>query len=267
MNETVVFSTDAATLAVFDPAVLTSRVMGPGDWWCGPSHSVPEVRAGRIALFGLGGDGVYKVRITEQGLTAVESAYATGVITLGMEVDSGNVFVGAGECIPGDGSAQPDSGDTNSGAFLAVPAGKYVVAGYSIVWDNAPDWFVEHGQPVPASAPADIVLVLSRRNQPFAAPDANLRFFTGTSEWLFPDEPRRIGPVPGMVLSTSVVLRRDELLLKPCGPAGYRPVVADKSLLRWRDRVQLRVVSVDSAAREFLAEIVAIGDVGSVDAG
>jgi hypothetical protein len=72
MNETIRFGTDTATLAVFDPALLASRVADAADWWCGSFHSVPEVTAGRIALFGLGSDGVYKLRVTSQDLTSAE---------------------------------------------------------------------------------------------------------------------------------------------------------------------------------------------------
>ncbi len=259
MNTTVLFSTDTATLAVFDPALLASRATGAGDWWCGQFHRVPEVAAGQIALFGLGSDGVYKVRITTEALTSAELSYATAVIALGIEVESGSLFVGAGECLPGGDSAQLDSTDTTSGTFIAMPSGEYVATGYSVVWHDAPDWFVEEGQPVPASAPADIVIVLSHRAKRFEAPRASPRFFVNAREWLFPEKPRRLGPVPGMVLSTSAVLRRDDLVLKPCGPASYRPVVEDMSRLQWRDRVQVRVVSVNHDAREFAAEIVTLG--------
>jgi hypothetical protein len=57
-----------------------------------------------------------------------------------------------------------------------------------------------------------------------------------------------------MLLSTSVALRRDDLALKPCGPATYRPVIEDMSRLRWRDRV----LSVNHNASEFAAELVVV---------
>ena len=257
MNETILFGTDTATLALFDPAVLALRVADAGDWWCGAFHTVPEVAAGRIALFGLGSDGVYKVRVTSQELTSAESSYATGVITLGIEVESGRVFVGAGECIPGGGVA-PEPGAETSGRFITVPPGHYIVACYAVTWQDAPDWFTGVDEPVPDSAPADFVLRFTRRVDSFVAPNANSRFVTGVEEqWLFPEQTRRLGPVPGMILSTSVVLRRDDLVLKPCGPGSYRPIVENMSRLRWHDRVQVRVLSVNHPAREFAAEIVA----------
>lgn len=257
IEESLLFSTDAATLAVFDPQLLQSKVAAPSDWWVGQFHAVPEVAMGRIALFGLGGDGVYKVRVTEQELTSAEASYATAAIALGVEVPSGRLFVGAGECLPG-GGGRLDSSNTGKGAFLRVPSGRYVLTGYSIEWRDAPDWFADEGQPVSAAAPADVVLRLAPRVAPFVAPRANPRFFTDPGNWLFPEKPRSLGPVPGMVLSTSVALRRDDLVLKPCGPAGYRPVIAGMSRVRWKDRVRVRVLAVDHDAREFTAEIVAV---------
>jgi Family of unknown function (DUF6386) len=257
INETLIFSTDAATLAVFDPQLLQSKVAAAGDWWVGQFHCVPEVADGRIALFGLGGDGVYKVRVTDQELTDAETSYATAAIALGIQVTSGYVFVGAGECLPGDG-VQFDSSNAANGTPLAMPAGEYLLTGYSIEWQAAPDWFADDAQPVPAAAPADLVLQLAPRVVPFAAPRANPRFFAAAEDWLFPERPRRLGPVPGMLLSTSVALRRDDLVLKPCGPGSYRPVVPDMSRLRWKDRARVRVVAVNHDAREFTAEIVAV---------
>jgi hypothetical protein len=259
MNETILFSTDTATLAIFDPAILAKRVADTGDWWCGSFHAVPEVASGRIALFGLGADGVYKVRITSHDLTSAESSYATEVITLGIEVESGRVFIGAGECIP-SGGVSPEPSIETGRSFLAVPPGQYTVAGYAVKWQDAPDWFTGVDEPVSTFAPADLVLRFTPRVEPFVAPNANPRFFLGVEEqWLFPEQPRRLGPVPGMILSTSVALRRDDLVLKPCGPRGYRPIVEDMSRLRWRDRIQVRVLSVNHLAREFAAEVVVVG--------
>jgi len=259
LNETILFGTDTATLAVFDPALLALRVDDVDGWWCGSFHSVSEVASGRIALFGLGGDGVYKLRVTSQELTSAESSYATEVITLGIEVESGRVFVGAGECIPSGGAALEPGTEAN-GSFITVPPGQYNVAVYAVMWEDATDWFTGAGEPVSDSAPADFVLRLTRRVESFVALSTEPRFVAGLeAQWLFPEQPRRLGPVPGMILSTSVALRRDVLVLKPCGPGGYRPIVEDMSRLRWRDRIQVRVLSVNHQAREFVAEIVAAG--------
>ena len=54
-----------------------------------------------------------------------------------------------------------------------------------------------------------------------------------------------------------LVHRREELVLKPCGPLAYRPILQDLSGVEWRDEIDVRVVSVDHEANEFEAELIA----------
>jgi hypothetical protein len=127
---------------------------------------------------------------------------------------------------------------------------------YSVSWEVSPDWYPTPGQPAELSAPPDVVVVVRPRDGEFAGCPVEPRLFADTDlKWLFPSTNRRIGPVAGMVLETTVVRRRDDLVLKPCGPIGYRPVLTTMAGLEWQQRVRLRVLAVNHEAKEFTAEV------------
>lgn len=255
MNLEIVFATDTATLAVFDPATLSGRIGDEVDWWTADFHQLPEVASGKIALAGLGSDGYYRVRVTSSAeLEAAERAYAAKKVTLGVEVVSGRIFVGAGEHLPG-GDSSPETDEELAGFFVGLPNGLYKAEIYAIVWQGAADWIVPAGEPIPKSAPPDLVLVL-RPRQKFTKPKEEPRL-VGDGSWLFPGEPRQVGPVPGMLIETVVVARGRERVLKWAGPGNYRPVLADMSAVAWKDRIVVRVLgSIDHNEKEFACELV-----------
>lgn len=254
MNVEIVYATDTATIAVFDPALLASRVGDEVDWWTDAFDQLPEVAGGKIALAGLGSDGFYRVRVTDSPeLTQDERSYAAVKVTLGVEVVSGRIFVGAAEHLPaGDGSTDLEE----LAAFVVpLPNGKYKAEIYRIVWQGAADWMVPAGQPIPDSAPPDLVLVLQPRTK-FAKPKEEPRL-VGSGTWLFPKEPRQVGPVPGLLVETVVVARGTERVLRWAGPGNYRPVLADMSQVAWKERIEVRVLgSVDHEEQTFACELV-----------
>jgi hypothetical protein len=153
-------------------------------------------------------------------------------------------------------ATRPPANPEDEKFFISVARGAYQVEIFAIDWHNAPDWYVPVGQPVPEAAPADIVLRLHPRppEATFAAPEAEPRILSrSATDWLFPDLPRRLGPVPGMLFNTKVVCRRDDLVLKPCGPMYYRPILKDMAGLSQGDKITVEVDSVDHVAKEFAA--------------
>lgn len=102
MDHEITIRTDTATLAVFDPEVLAGRLDDDADWWCTGSPAPEEVRRGDFALFGLGGDGVFTVRVTDGGLLPAERAYASDHFALGVVVRSASLFVGPAEFVPAE---------------------------------------------------------------------------------------------------------------------------------------------------------------------
>ncbi|MDR3616520.1 MAG: DUF6386 family protein [Candidatus Obscuribacterales bacterium] len=258
MDYTVTFATNTATLAVFDPERLGTRVDDDADWWCvGNFWKLNEVASGEIALVNLGSDGVYKVRLTDGQLTADERAYAADHVRLGAVVTSGWVFIGPGELLPGEGLATDPTNAEFARWFCRMPAGAYEVEAYGIDWQECPDWYMPEDT---ERAPPDVVLLVTPRRSAFTVPEGSPSLFERVNSlisldgWLFPDELRRLGPVPGMVLSTMVISRRGELALKPCGPGEYRPVLQNMAGFKVKDQLDVKVLSVDHERKEFQCE-------------
>jgi hypothetical protein len=254
----VTFATDTATLAVFDPDRLGPRVDDDADWWCvGNFWKLNEVASGEIALINLAGDGVYKVRLTDDQLTANERAYAANCIRLGTVVTSGWLFVGPGERLPGEGLTTAPTDPELAGWFCRVDADSYEIEAYGIEWQDCPDWYMPEDT---EHAPPDVVLLLRPRRGSFIVPETELNLFglsdssMPRSRWLFPHEPRKLGPVVDMVLRTEVVSRRGELVLKPCGPCEYRPVLPNMAGFKVKDQLDVKVLSVDHEMKEFLCD-------------
>ncbi|QDV54019.1 DUF6386 family protein [Gimesia fumaroli] len=253
MDQTFQFFTDTATLAIFDPQCLQHRAADIVDWWCDDVGQLEEVKTGVIALVSLGGDGVYQARITDDELTSDERDYAAELVeNLGVDVVSGALFIGPGECLPG-GDAQFSSVNEERGILLKIPNGKYCIEVYSIDWFESPRWWTENQQP-PENAPADYVAVLRSRMAPLDEINSEPRFTGDTDQFLFESATRLIGPQPGMVLSTKVRKGPHGLTLRECGPCDYTPSLIDYSDVAWKDTIRFQVISVDHEAREMTGE-------------
>ena len=246
--------TDTATIAIFDEGLRRDPLASGLDWWALPLNEVPEVARREAALVSLGADGVYVVRMTDGELTDVERAYAGEVVRgLGFIATSGRVAVGPGEALPEPGSAStfPDE----SCAVLEIDPGAYQVDAYSINWFDSPRWWRD-GRVVRDEAPAEIVLVVRPRTLTLPPLVQEPRLWMLGNSWVFPDEPREVGPAPGMLLVTTVRKGPNGLSLKDCGPSQYAATLSDYSAVRWKDRIRFRVTSVDHAARTLVGEFI-----------
>ena len=205
----------------------------------------------------LGGDGVYRLRVTDGELTQAEHDYAAEVVQgLGVEVASGALFVGPGESLSADDVTVRDSGE-RGGILLGVPPGQYRADLYLIAWDKSPCWWTEGGQPPPPDAPADVVMILRPRSGSFPGVDVEPRLLGDVDSFLFDSPGRLLGPQPGMLLTSSVRKAADgSLCLKDCGPGAYVASLRDYSPVAWKDRIRLRVLEVDHDARRFVGEYV-----------
>lgn len=112
------FNTDTATLCIFDPIRLKHRLNDDADWWSMPSDEIAEVNKGNVVFVGLGTDGKFTMRF-------VDSLRDAHVVKVRLSVDSGRVFVGAGEEVTSDG-LEPEC--LRGGAFLDVSSGVYMVS-------------------------------------------------------------------------------------------------------------------------------------------
>jgi hypothetical protein len=255
MNHTFKFLTDTATLAVFDPERLRHRVHDAADWWTDDATQLEEVQAGAMALVSLGSDGVYHARITDEELTSDERDYATEVIAdLGVEVISGRLYIGPGECQPG-GDAEFSASDVERGALVELPPGAYRAEVYAIGWFDSPRWWSEDHRP-PEGAPADFVVRVVPRSRPISPIAAEPRFSGLANGFLFDSPTRRVGPEVGMILTTKVRTGAEGLALANCGPCHYRAKLTDYSQVAWKDTIRIRVVAVDHDSKELTGEFV-----------
>ncbi|EGT3594621.1 TPA: DUF6386 family protein [Serratia marcescens] len=118
MNKTFSFTTDTATLSIFDLVSLNHRVSDDADWWSIPEDELEEVNKGNVLFLNLGEDGQYTVRVVDNISENYKSLF--------FNVPSGKVFVGAGEDTSG-GDLEPDGSDYMSGVFLILDIGNYEV--------------------------------------------------------------------------------------------------------------------------------------------
>ncbi|MGE0785752.1 MAG: DUF6386 family protein [Sandaracinaceae bacterium] len=236
MDALVTLSTDTATLVVADPQ--HPRLADVTRSW----ERAPLVIEGEVALATLGGDGGYRVRITDGGLRADERDYACDRARGGVVVSSGRLRVAAGEWI--DGDALPDG----RGIDLSVTPGAYLTTLYRIGWRATDGW-------APDAQPADVVILL----EPSAGVvDVDVRL-AGTRDFLFESTTRRVGPSPGAVLTTAVRRGKDRLTLKDVyyGVGFFRVDLRDWSGVQWKDEVDVRVLEVDVGEKLIWAELVA----------
>ncbi|KAF6559400.1 hypothetical protein G9G63_24245 [Paenibacillus sp. EKM202P] len=108
------FTTDTATLCLFDTQALKHRLNDEPDWWSIEADELGELNAGNAAFLNLGADGTYEVVITDH----IEQP----TVRLFLKVPSGNIFIGAGEEATG-GELEPDC--VWGGLFLSVQPGLY----------------------------------------------------------------------------------------------------------------------------------------------
>lgn len=172
------FETDLATLAVFDPSALTSRVRAPQDWWRGDPTALREFDEGKILVLPIGRDGEYRVRLAFNELREEERPYLRKSLqNLVLDIPEGRVFVGPGERVPGGGLGDRYPRIAGQGELFEVPAGQYAAAVHVFDWRVDPRWFDHDGEPKP-EAPADFVILL----EPFSEPSD--MFFAGLPEIL-----------------------------------------------------------------------------------
>lgn len=110
------FTTDTATLSIFDLASLKHRISDDPDWWSIPEDELDEINKGNILFLNLGDDGDYTVEIHDD----IKGNYST----LSLKVPSGKIYIGAGEDTSG-GGLEPDGSDYMSGVFLDLAPGDY----------------------------------------------------------------------------------------------------------------------------------------------
>lgn len=112
------FTTDTATLSIFDLSSLKHRISDAPDWWSIPDDEIDEINKGNVLFLNLGSDGDYTVKIHDDIDVSYDSLF--------LKVPSGKVYIGAGEDTSG-GDLEPDGSDYMPGVFLDLEPGSYEV--------------------------------------------------------------------------------------------------------------------------------------------
>lgn len=250
IDASITYSTDCATLILYDVEIARAAGLTDPDIWMVDFAQLEAVRDGRVAIAALGGDGVYKVRITDGNLTQDERDYAVRCLKpLGLKVESGRIDVSG------------YSFDERCERCVDVPRGSYSVALYEISYWQSPRWWRED-QRTPDNAPADYVAVLTPYDGPLTIPD-ELRldhlidWKSGPTNYLFDSSTRVIGPRIGMELVSTVRKSGNGFLLKECGPGDYRATLTNYDGLSRKDQVRFRVVSVNHDEETIQGELIA----------
>ena len=110
------FTTDTATMCIYDLECLKHRLEDDADWWSIPRVELEEVNLGNVAFLGLGDDGSYRVSIVD--------AFEDATVSTNINAPSGRIFIGAGEEVTSDG-LEPEC--IRGGMFLDVEAGHYKI--------------------------------------------------------------------------------------------------------------------------------------------
>jgi hypothetical protein len=251
INKVISFPTDTSTLALFDPELLIHRIKDEApDWWTYKFSELPEVIESKLLLIDLGSDGVYQVRITNDDLTADEKAYARNKLgPFELHIISGSLFVGAGEEVPAAGL-----GIETLSSCLHVPVGTFAITAYWINWASNGSWLGNDQKSL--EVPVDIVIRIETANIKLDPPttDDQLRLLSD-GPFLFPDLPRKVGPLIGMHISTQVRKANGSLILAEAGPMHYRPLLDSFDGLVPGQRVKLEVLDVDHSNRTFRARV------------
>ncbi len=121
MSPTTVFgfTTDTATIAIFDPARLQHRLTDSADWWSIPADEIAEINQGNMLSVSTGSDGFYEIEL----FIGSSSDYAVHTEAL-VACESGQIFIGPGEVIPSDGLLTTDE---FGGRFITLTPGTYRV--------------------------------------------------------------------------------------------------------------------------------------------
>lgn len=270
-DKTYTFITDAASMAVFDPTVIIDRVEDDVVWFAASQfHELKEVVAGDCAIVGLGNDGGYKIRVTQEELTEEEKAFAKDKAHLGLKIVSGNLVVGALEVLPGGNIYTTfESINDLQGGFIDIPNGEYDLHIYGLDYNILNELPDDADIALQDSLP-DIVVVITPRTEKFVAPAEENVFFIDTDKpFLFASPLRKkilakrrgaqlIGKrIKAKVYKSTTSEHGFSLREHDSNwPNGYDVELEDYSQIQWKDRLVLEITAVDKTRKLLTAKVV-----------
>lgn len=162
----IALATDNALLCAYDPRVMKDWVKVSRDWVYGVKDNgygrLEPVKTGHIAVWPLGGKGGrYTARVLAGELPEAWRPYEKGTVAgLGLVLESGQLFVGPGERIPGDGFGDRIVDLEDEGKLFSWPAGRYTTTVHVLHWKTDGKFYDADGEPT-KDAPPDFAIVLT----------------------------------------------------------------------------------------------------------
>ncbi|HEY1065697.1 MAG TPA: DUF6386 family protein, partial [Pirellulales bacterium] len=154
-NRTLVVDTDVASFYIFHPEDLAHRKTSPTGWPGYHFACQPEFEAGRLIAFDTGSDGTYKIRLTNESLTAREQEWLAHSGNFRLSVTRGRVYFDNGNSLPSD--RYRDETEDYPDQWLQLENGNYKVTVNAIEWDSEPGAVDEEGEVAADSLPCYVV--------------------------------------------------------------------------------------------------------------
>jgi len=117
------FTTDTATICIYDIDALKHRLNDDADWWSVEKDELEEVNKGNVMFVNIGNDGKYRVEVIDKDVNINNK----NSVECNIKVPSGRVFIGAGEEVTSDG-LEPEC--IRGGTFINLNHNNYLVTLY-----------------------------------------------------------------------------------------------------------------------------------------
>jgi hypothetical protein len=135
LDRTVIVGTDGASFCLFHPEDLRHREDAPGGWTDEDFACGAEFDAGTFVGWSTGGDGGFRIRVTDGELTPRESASVTASWDFRYRVRHGRVLLDNGDHLPPNEFDWPIRDDL----WFELPDGDYRVTVSGIREDDPPE--------------------------------------------------------------------------------------------------------------------------------
>ena len=133
-SRSMMMGTDVATLLIFHPDDMGHTEEWPLGWYAEGAIWRVESAAGRLVAWCTGGDGGWKLRLTDGDLTAAERAFAGPSWTFPL-TSNGRVLIDNSDHLPAD--SEPGR-EPPSEAWIDLPEGDWHVTVTAVEWNAAP---------------------------------------------------------------------------------------------------------------------------------
>ena len=138
-------STEAATWFLFHPEDLAHRCDDPIDWWAEDFAIQKEFAAGRLIAVCTKKDGNTTIRLTNQGLTERERAYAHQSAEFRLLLQHERLYLGGGDVLPSAEQLSIEECDPSGYGWITVANGHYRATVYAIAWFEEPGAMDDNG--------------------------------------------------------------------------------------------------------------------------